>query len=161
MISKVLIVVPPLVNKDDEGDFNPDRPDFEAYRLVSPVEPTVVGADLLERGFDVKMFDIGTYITGSFEKLSEFMDVFKPDGVVMVQSILTFATAQDWNGKRVFDLARSKSPNVVTVLTGTNVSSSIAVQKGPGTHSPGKRAAADCCKTFRCTRRVRALHDRG
>ena len=40
------------------------------------------------------------------------------------------------------------------------LSSAIGVQKGPGTHSPGKRAAADCCKTFRCTRRVRAPPDR-
>lgn len=120
MVSKVLIVVPPLVNTGDEGDLNPDRPDFEAYRLVSPVEPTVVAADLLSRGFTVKLFDLGTYLTGRFERLDEFLTAFAPDAVVVIQSILTFATAQDWDGKRVFDLARQRSPGVVTVLTGNS-----------------------------------------
>ena len=120
MISKVLIVVPPLVNTDDEGDLNPDRPNFEAYRLVSPVEPTVVAADLLSRGFTVKLFDLGTYLTGRFERLDEFLNAFAPDAVVIIQSILTFATAQDWDGKRVFELARQHRPGAVTVLTGNS-----------------------------------------
>lgn len=120
MIHKVLIVVPPLVNRDEEGDLNPDRPDFEAYRLVSPVEPTSVAANLLNRGFDARIFDIGAYTELPFEKLERLVASYAPDAIVMVQSILTFATAQDWNGKRVFDIAREYSPRVVSVLTGTN-----------------------------------------
>jgi phosphonoacetaldehyde methylase len=120
VISKVLIVIPPLVNKDEEGDLNPGRPEFEAYRLVSPIEPATVAADLLKRGFDVRIFDIGAYRTRRFERLEGAVSSYKPDAVVLVQSILTFATAQDWDGKSVFDIARKHVPAVVTVLTGTN-----------------------------------------
>jgi|TARA_B100002003_G_C13928631_1_gene451212 hypothetical protein len=40
MIKKVLIVVPPLVNSDEDPD--PSRPNYELLRLVSPVEPMIV-----------------------------------------------------------------------------------------------------------------------
>jgi hypothetical protein len=101
-VEKVLIVVPPLVNRD-ESDLDPSRPDIESYRLVSPVEPTSVAADLLNRGYTVKLFDIGAYIDSRAERLAAFLADFRPDTVVVVQSILTFATAQDWDGKAVFD----------------------------------------------------------
>ncbi|MBI3011653.1 MAG: B12-binding domain-containing radical SAM protein [Candidatus Omnitrophica bacterium] len=134
MIAKVLIVVPPLVNKDEEGDAAPDRPDFEAYRLVSPVEPTSVAADLLHRGFTVKLFDLGAYTTGRFERYEAYLRDVQPDAVVLVQSILTFATAQDWDGKRVFELARHAVPHVLTVLTG-----------GQATNYPGRAVEARIC----------------
>ena len=134
MISKVLIVVPPLVNQEEEGNLNPDRPDFEAYRLVSPVEPTVVAADLVNRGFKVKIFDLGTYRTGKFEKLTDVVANLRPDAAVVVQSILTFATAQDWDGKTVFDVVRKNSPGAVTVLTGNNA-----------TNYPGQAVKTGAC----------------
>ena len=118
LISNVLLVVPPLVNAEDASDPGSDRPDFENYRLISPVEPTMVASDLLNRGFDVKIFDMGTYNHGRFDRFSEYMAAVRPDAVVIVQGILTFATAQDWDGKRVFDLARDHCPDVVRVLTG-------------------------------------------
>lgn|GEM_PF-1115698 len=117
LIKKVLLIVPPLVNLE-EGKSSPDRLDFEAYRLVSPVEPTSVAADLLSRGFEVKIFDLGAYETGKLQKLSRFISDFTPDAAVIVQSILTFATAQDWDGQPAFDLVRGHSPRAVTVLTG-------------------------------------------
>lgn len=134
MITKVLIVVPPLVNTDEEGDRHPDRPDFEAYRLVSPVEPATVAADLLNRGFQVKILDLGAYTSRRFERLEQLVETYKPDAVAMIQSILTFATAQDWDGRRVFAIAREHSPHAVTVLTGTNA-----------TNYPGKAVTDGVC----------------
>ena len=57
MNSKVLIVIPPLISIDKKRDPKATTPDFESYRLVSPVEPTSVAADLLARGFEVRIFD--------------------------------------------------------------------------------------------------------
>jgi len=134
MISKVLIVVPPLVNLDEHAAS--DQPEYEAYRLVSPVEPTTVAADLLKRGFEAKLFDLGThFFKGRFEQLERALARVRPDAVVVVQSILTFATAQDWDGKRVFDLARATRPDVVTVLTGNNA-----------TNYPGQAVKAGICQ---------------
>ena len=134
VISKVLIVIPPLVGTDEEDSFGSDRPDFESYRLVSPVEPTVVAADLLSWGFEVKIFDIGAWMTRRFDRLSEAISDFKPDVAVMVQSILTFATAQDWDGNRVFDIARAQRPDVITALTGSQA-----------TNYPGQAVEAGIC----------------
>jgi radical SAM superfamily enzyme YgiQ (UPF0313 family) len=130
-VEKVLIVVPPLVNRD-ESDLDPSRPDIESYRLVSPVEPTSVAADLLNRGYTVKLFDIGAYIDSRAERLAAFLADFRPDTVVVVQSILTFATAQDWDGKAVFDAARAHDPGIVTILTGNNATNypGVAVTAG-------------------------------
>lgn len=134
MISRVLIVVPPLVNTDEGADPNPDRPDFEAHRLVSPVEPTVVAANLLNGGFEVQIFDLGVYREDRYQKLAAVLESFSPGAVVMVQSILTFATAQDWDGERVFSLARKKLPDVMRILTGTNA-----------TNYPGQAVRAAIC----------------
>ncbi|MBI5741886.1 MAG: B12-binding domain-containing radical SAM protein [Nitrospirae bacterium] len=130
-ISSVLIVVPPLVRREAYTD-NINRPDFESYRLVSPVEPMVVAADLLGRGFDVQFLDLGTYRTGEFEHLLVKMKQFRPDAVVMVQSILTFATSHDWDGGRVFQMARQVNPGCITVLTGCHATNNDgkAVQDG-------------------------------
>ncbi len=119
IIQKIFIVIPPLVNTDEEGNLNSDRPDFESRRLVSPVEPATAAAHLRSTGFEVRLFDMGLFITGRFESLEASLLDFKPDAVAIVQSILTFATAQDWNGKRVFDLARCLTPKVTTILTGS------------------------------------------
>lgn len=134
MLKKVLIVVPPLVNREDDVDPDPTRPDFETRRLVSPVEPMVVAADLLSRDFTVELFDLGVHVEGRYEKLAQRLEAFTPDAVVMVQAILTFATAQDWDGRQVFDLAREHNADVLTVLTGNTA-----------TNYPGKAVLEGVC----------------
>lgn len=134
MIRNILIVIPPLVNREEDTDPDPSRPDFETRRLVSPVEPTSVAADLLEHGFEVSLFDLGVHIENRYENLRRHMEAFAPDAVVMVQAILTFATAQDWDGRRVFELARERNPEIVTVLTGNMA-----------TNYPGKAVSDGVC----------------
>jgi radical SAM superfamily enzyme YgiQ (UPF0313 family) len=131
---KILIVVPPLVNREDDVDPDPTRPDFETRRLVSPVEPIVVAADLLSRGYEAELFDLGVHVERRYEKLEARLRQFAPDAVVMVQAILTFATAQDWNGRQVFELARRIDPGAVTVLTGNTA-----------TNYPGKAIRDGVC----------------
>jgi anaerobic magnesium-protoporphyrin IX monomethyl ester cyclase len=134
MIDKVQIVVPPLVNRPRESTSHDKSPDFERYRLVSPVEPASVAADLLKRGFQVHIFDLGIHRDGGHERLRESIASFEPDVVVMVQSILTFATAQDWDGKDVFQMARAQSPQIICVLTG-----------GHATNYPGRAVEEGIC----------------
>ncbi len=132
MIKKVLIVAPPLVNSDEDPD--PSRPNYELLRLVSPVEPMIVAANLLDLGFEVELFDLGVHIENRYENLREKLGTYPPDAVVMVQSILTFITSQDWDGIQVFDLAREVCPGVVTVLTGNTA-----------TNYPAKAISEDVC----------------
>lgn len=134
MVKKVLIVIPPLINSDEGNGFSPKTPVFERYRLVSPVEPTAVAANLINRGFEVKLFDLGLYTGDRFDRLTESLATSKPDALVMVQSVLTFSTAQDWDGKRVFDLARTHCRDIVTVLTGSHA-----------TNFPGKAVSEGVC----------------
>jgi len=134
MISNVLVVVPPLVNVDDEADPGLDRPDFEARRLVSPIEPTTVAAVLRDRGYAVRLFDLGVHVVDRYRALAREVAEHRPDAVVMVQAIITFATAQDWDGKTVFDAARQQAPDVLTVLTGNNA-----------TNYPGKAVGEGVC----------------
>ncbi|MCA9472050.1 MAG: B12-binding domain-containing radical SAM protein [Nitrospirales bacterium] len=122
MIDKVLIVVPPLVNSEGKKDSSHHRPDFESYRLVSPIEPTLVASDLREKGFEVRIVDLGVYTNDRFDHLATIIENFKPDAAVVIQSILTFATAQDWDAKRVFDIAKEQMPDIVTILTGGHAS---------------------------------------
>ncbi len=133
-MKRVLVVVPPLVNQEPAAEADPLRPDFEAYRLISPIEPATVAADLARRGYEARLFDLGAVPRGRFESLAEALAEWPPDAVVLVQSVLTFATAQDWDGERVFSLAREARPGVVTVLTG-----------GHATNYPGAAVAAGVC----------------
>jgi radical SAM superfamily enzyme YgiQ (UPF0313 family) len=132
IIKKILIVVPPLVNSDEDPD--PSRPGYELLRLVSPVEPMIVAANLLERGFEVELFDLGVHIENRYANLHEKLEAYRPDAVVIAQSILTFITSQDWDGIQVFSLAREVSPEVVTVLTGNTA-----------TNYPDKAVSEDVC----------------
>ncbi|GJL49438.1 MAG: hypothetical protein NPIRA01_06650 [Nitrospirales bacterium] len=95
-----------------------NRPDIESYRLVSPIEPLTVAADLRTRGYQVDLCDLGLYVDSRFNSFTNELIAFRPDAVVLVQSILTFATAQDWNGSPVFKIAKQNIPNVVTILSG-------------------------------------------
>lgn len=120
VIKKVLLVVPPLVSNEGDDNLDPTRPDFESYRLVSPVEPASAAADLLRRGYDVRLFDMGAYMNRRLERLESYACRFKPDAVVAVQSILTFATAQDADCRQVFEAARREVSGCVAVLTGSH-----------------------------------------
>tara|TARA_R110000772_G_scaffold73216_6_gene159873 strand:+ start:13024 stop:14637 length:1614 start_codon:yes stop_codon:yes gene_type:complete len=118
----VLIVVPPLVDYDSELEKKSGKPDFEKRRLVSPLEPMSCAADLLRRGYDVQFLDLGTCETRRERKdhLREKLKTHRPDAVVAVQSILTFATASDWDGAAVFAIVRDICPKAATILTGTH-----------------------------------------
>ncbi len=128
----VLIVVPPLVPQDDTGD--DASPDFERRRLVSPAEPLTVAADLRRHGHRVRLFDIGVFGPEWKTALLRRLRDDPPEVVAAVQSILTFATAQDWDGAELFDLVRAIQPDVVTVLTGAEP-----------TNKPGRAVAAGIC----------------
>jgi len=130
-IKRILLVVPPLVSREDNSGF---RPDFEAYRLVSPVEPTQVASILREDGFTPKIFDLGVFETGGDQKLEFEIKSFQPDCVCVIQSILTFATAEDFDGKWVFDLVKTIDPKIISVLTGCHA-----------TNYPGKAVGEDIC----------------
>lgn len=134
MIRNVLILVPPLTNPESDGDPDPNRPDFETRRLVSPVEPTTVAADLERRGYAVTILDLGIITSARYAELDRRLAACRADAVVVVQSILTFATAMDWDGKRAFDLVRQRLPSAVTVLTGAQP-----------TNYPGEAVRAGLC----------------
>lgn len=133
-LQRVLVVVPPLVNQEPSAEVDPLRPDFEAYRLISPIEPATVVADLNRRGYEARLFDLGAVPQGRLESLERALREWPPDAVALVQSVLTFATAQDWDGGPVFELARTLNPEVVTILTG-----------GHATNYPGQAVEAGVC----------------
>jgi len=134
MIENILIVVPPLVNHKKSGALNHNPPNFEDFRLVSPIEPMTATANLIDCGFNTKVFDMGLFLTDRLTHLESEMNSFKPDAFVMIQSILTFATAQDWNGKDAFDLCKKLYPNCLTILTGSHA-----------TNYPGKAVQERIC----------------
>lgn len=132
-IERVLVVVPPLVRREAYAE-DDGRPDFESYRLISPVEPLTTAAVLREREFDVAFFDLGSYADDPYPLLEAELARFRPDAVALVQSVLTFATSHDWDGAEAFDLVRNHVPGAVTVLTG-----------GHATNYPGRAVADGAC----------------
>ncbi len=130
----VLIIVPPLVDYDSEADRKVGKPDFENRRLISPIDPLTVAALLLQRGYTVKLFDMGifTETNARKSKVREAITGHKPRYLAIVQSILTFATAQDWDGQDVFNWAKTASPKSVTILTGSHATNypGRAVEQG-------------------------------
>ena len=120
-IKKILIVVPPLV-KRKSSDIAYKYLDFETYRLVTPIDPVTMASDLARRGFEATVFDLGTFrddgISGLIEKLKSFL----PDTVVLANSILTFGSTFDVDGKEIFQTTKNVSKNCITVLTGTHAS---------------------------------------
>lgn len=134
-LKRVLLVIPPLTNPASDGAMDTTRPDFETRRLVSPVEPANVAGDLLRRGLEVEIFDLGVFTDGRrYDHLADKLARYKADAVVVVQSILTFVTAMDWECDRIFNLARAANPGVVTVLTGNHA-----------TNYPGKAVGEGVC----------------
>jgi len=132
----VLIIVPPLVDYDSEVDRKAGKPDFENRRLISPIDPLTVAAVLRHRGYNVELFDMGIFTETRLRKVKvrEVIDSHKPRYLAIVQSILTFATAQDWDGKEIFDWAKITSPESVTILTGSHA-----------TNYPGRAVEEELC----------------
>lgn len=132
-IRRVMVIVPPLVRRDAYAD-DDGRPDFESYRLISPVEPLTVAAVLRERGYEVAFFDLGSFADDPYPRLESELTAFRPDAVALVQSVLTFATSHDWDGGEVFALVRRHVPEAITVLTG-----------GHATNYPGRAVQDGAC----------------
>ena len=118
---ELLIIVPPLVDYDSDADRKSGKPDFENRRLISPIDPLTVAGVLKSRGVQVGLLDMGIFTDSSLriKKVKAALRAGKPRYVALVQSMLTFATAQDWDGDAIFDLAREELPGVTTILTGS------------------------------------------
>ncbi|MDQ5877514.1 MAG: anaerobic magnesium-protoporphyrin monomethyl ester cyclase, partial [Pseudomonadota bacterium] len=130
---RVLLITPPLV-RQEAYQSDDSRPDFEALRLISPAEPLTVAAILETAGHTVRFVDLGSYANGREAAISRALTDFAPDAVALVQSILTFATSHDWDGKEVFEQVRTLRPTAATILTG-----------GHATNYPGKAVSDGVC----------------
>lgn len=130
---RVLLIVPPLV-RQEAYQADDTRPDFEALRLISPAEPLTLAAILEARGHSVAFVDMGSHASQREEAVTEALSCFMPDVVALVQSILTFATSHDWDGREVFAQVRASCPAAVTVLTG-----------GHATNYPGQAVVDGVC----------------
>jgi len=118
----VLIIVPPLVDYDSEVDRKAGKPDFENRRLISPIDPTSVASILLNNKKNVKIFDMGIFTetkSRKFETLKCIKET-NPRYLAIVQSLLTFATASDFDGSFIFNWCRKNIPQVKLILTGSH-----------------------------------------
>lgn len=132
-IKNILIVVPALVKRKND-DIAYKYLDFETYRLVTPIEPVTMASDLVRKGFKANVFDLGTFKDDGILSLAKKLEEFSPDAVVLANSVLTFGSTFDVDGIDVFQLARKKSPNCISVLTGTHA-----------TNNPGKAVKEGIC----------------
>lgn len=130
---RILLITPPLVRQEAYPS-DDARPDFEALRLISPAEPLTVAAVLEAAGHPVAFVDMGSHAVGRDAAIVRALTEFNPDAVALVQSILTFATSHDWDGREIFDLVRKHCPAATTILTG-----------GHATNYPGKAVADGAC----------------
>ena len=58
-VKKILIVVPPLVKRKNNTDIAYKYLDFETYRLITPIDAVTMASDLVQRGFEAIVFDLG------------------------------------------------------------------------------------------------------
>ena len=132
----VLIIVPPLVDYDSEIDRKAGKPDFENRRLISPIDPTTVAAMLIKDNKTIKIFDMGIFTETNVRKKETYKVIEKtqPKYLVIVQSLLTFATAQDFDGSAIFSWTRENVPSTILVLTGSH-----------STNYPGKAVKEKKC----------------
>ena len=119
-LQNILVVVPPLTNPDSDGGLIDGRPDFETRRLISPIEPLTVITGLKALGFKTDFIDLGAVGDKRYDKLRQRAETFQPDVVILIQSILTFVTAVDWDGARAFETVREINPSAVRILTGNH-----------------------------------------
>ena len=132
-IKKILIVVPPLV-KRKSSDIAYKYLDFETYRLITPIDAVTMASDLVQRGFEAIVFDLGTFRDDGISGLTVKLKKFCPDFVVLSNSILTFGSTFDVDGEEIFQTARNVLPDCITVLTGTHA-----------TNYPGKAVKEKVC----------------
>jgi anaerobic magnesium-protoporphyrin IX monomethyl ester cyclase len=121
-IKSILIVVPALVSHKNNRDIAYKYLDFETYRLVSPIEPATIGANLVRKGYEAAIFDLGACFGDGVEELTKKINEFQPGAVVVANSILTFGSTYDFDGKDVFGLVAELCPETVKILTGTHAS---------------------------------------
>tara|TARA_Y100001970_G_scaffold130723_1_gene161180 strand:- start:40695 stop:42305 length:1611 start_codon:yes stop_codon:yes gene_type:complete len=130
----VLIIVPPLVDYDSEVDRKAGKPDFENRRLISPIDPTTVSSILLKQNINVKIFDMGIFTDSKSRKIETIncIEKIKPQYLAIVQSLLTFATASDFDGKFIFDWVKKNLPDTISILTGSHATNypGRAVEQG-------------------------------
>jgi anaerobic magnesium-protoporphyrin IX monomethyl ester cyclase len=120
-IKKILIVVPPLVKRKN-SDLTYKYLDFETYRLVTPIDAVTMASDLVRRGFEATVFDLGTFRDDGISGLIEKLKTFLPDTVVVANSILTFGSTFDVDGEEIFQATNKVLNNCTTILTGTHAS---------------------------------------
>ncbi|MDC3172961.1 B12-binding domain-containing radical SAM protein [Alphaproteobacteria bacterium] len=130
----ILIIVPPLVDYDSEVDRKAGKPDFENRRLISPIDPTTVSSILLNQNIKVKIFDMGIFTDSKSRKIEtiSYIEKVKPKYLSIVQSLLTFATASDFDGKFIFNWVRENLPKTISILTGSHATNypGRAVEQG-------------------------------
>ena len=121
-IEKILIVVPPLVKRKNNDDIAYKYLDFETYRLVTPIDAVTMASDLVKKGFEVTVFDLGTFKDDGISGLTKKLKTFVPDAVVLCNSILTFGSTFDVDGEEIFQATKNILKNCITILTGTHAS---------------------------------------
>ena len=121
-IENFLIIVPPLVDYDSDEASTDGKPDFENERLCSPIDPATVAADLKSRGITVRIVDLGISTSRRERNQRAFsaIDEFKPDALVVVQSIHTFISSEEWLGEAIFEHLHKTNPQSVGILTGAH-----------------------------------------
>ena len=102
-IEKILIVVPPLVKRKNNDDIAYKYLDFETYRLVTPIDAVTMASDLVKKGFEVTVFDLGTFEDDGISGLTKKLKTFVPDAVVLCNSILTFGSTFDVDGLKTIN----------------------------------------------------------
>jgi len=132
-IKSVIIVVLALVDRSSK-DIAYKYLDFETYRLVTPIDPATIAADLLSRGFDPLIFDLGTCKDDGINDLTLKLKEVKADAFVVANSILTFGSTFDNEGLNLFKVARVQNPAMIRILTGTYA-----------TNHPGKSVEEGVC----------------
>jgi radical SAM superfamily enzyme YgiQ (UPF0313 family) len=133
-VKKILIVVPPLVKRKNNTDIAYKYLDFETYRLVTPIDAVTMASDLVRKGFEATVFDLGTFRDDGISGLTQKLNIYQPDLVVLSNSILTFGSTFDVDGEDIFQAAKEVLPNIITVLTGTHA-----------TNYPGKAVKEGIC----------------
>ena len=121
-IENLLIIIPPLVDYDSDEASTDGKPDFENERLCSPIDPATVAADLKGRGVKVHIVDLGISTSRCERNQRAFsaIDKFKPDALVVVQSIHTFISSEEWLGEAIFEHLHKTNPQSVGILTGAH-----------------------------------------
>ena len=83
---------------------------------MTPIDPVTMASDLVRRGFEATVFDLGTFRDDGMAGLSEKLKMYLPDAVVLSNAILTFGSTFDIDGEEIFQTAKSILKNCITLL---------------------------------------------